>query len=105
MTESHFLTEYSISNWYPKFEQHALSTVLIELPWEFVEYLNSDGIVMSASIAPRQGDSDEEDSWSDEGGEEEARPAFPELEEALTTAISTLGPYPLTKQVEQFSLD
>ena len=80
----------SIHNWLPIYEKNSIKTKLIPLPKEVVDYLRADSIVLPGA-SPAEEDSDEDDSWSDEGEEASESVSFPETEAAIEEAIAKLG--------------
>ncbi|CAO3663092.1 unnamed protein product [Umbelopsis vinacea] len=87
------------SSWYGQFRDVTFKSRIIQLPKDFIEYLNADGIYLPAegqAQAARliEQDSDEEDNIFDDfdtdGNDTEAQdqtPSFPEVEDAIRDAV------------------
>lgn len=84
----------NFSSWYGVFKNATIASVCVPLTSEFVRYLLSDGVVLPGKAPASQKydtDSDDEVDWSEADADSTEIPSFPELEEAVSTAIKRLG--------------
>lgn len=91
------------SSWYPRYcsapgrRNTTIPSVILDLPADFVDYLQADGVQLPKGVTascifstPKQDDEDEDSSWSS-STETAASFDFPELNEQVELAIKQLG--------------
>lgn len=89
----------SFERWYDKFRDVTFTSRVIVLPEDFVKYLMADGIQMPGGLGENTAANNGEDSdseWGDGGSDsadnqtETENPSFPEVENAVRSAIADL---------------
>lgn len=72
------------SKWHSKYRKLSSRAKVVPLSNDFIQYLNSDGIVMPVEC--------NQDEYEDESDEEEVKPpSFPEISKQISTAIEKYG--------------
>ncbi|PWY72346.1 D123-domain-containing protein [Aspergillus heteromorphus CBS 117.55] len=91
VTYSHIL-HCSYHDWQPRYRTHVPKSRLIPLNAPFVSYLRADGIVLTPEAAPPT-DSDNDDTFSDDGDEAESDPSieWPEIHAQVKSTIAEYG--------------
>eukprot|EP01126_Amoeba_proteus_P004541 TRINITY_DN1150_c0_g1_i31.p1 TRINITY_DN1150_c0_g1~~TRINITY_DN1150_c0_g1_i31.p1 ORF type:complete len:346 (-),score=55.00 TRINITY_DN1150_c0_g1_i31:185-1222(-) len=88
-------TRFSFSNWYPIFEKRALKGKIVSLPWEFVDYLLEDDIILDTddqSFLPYRNEETtiEEETWEPITQDKQVK-RFPELSRLVQQVIDEYG--------------
>ncbi|RDD45991.1 Cell division cycle protein 123-like protein [Trichoplax sp. H2] len=107
-TSTQHVLNCSFSSWYPKFRRLTITSRVVPLPIEFINYLNADGVVLpQACPQPStrytcgdESDSDLSDEWNNASDDEDTTapiPTFPKLEEDVNQHIRELGGYVFPK--------
>ncbi|KAK0188651.1 D123-domain-containing protein [Armillaria mellea] len=95
-----YVLSFQFSSWYPRFSSKTIkSTSIKRLPPDFVEYLDSDGVIvpegsenLSVDIfLANENATIMEDDPDDEAGEPEKRYSFPDLDAEIRQCIAEYG--------------
>ncbi|KAK0466977.1 D123-domain-containing protein [Desarmillaria tabescens] len=87
-----YILSFQFSSWYPRFSSKTIkSTIIRRLPPDFVEYLDSDGVIVPEGSENLESTTVVEDESDDEAGEPEKRYSFPDLDAEIRQCIAEYG--------------
>ncbi|XP_057316704.1 cell division cycle protein 123 homolog isoform X1 [Hydractinia symbiolongicarpus] len=83
------------SSWYHNFKNCTFKSKIIKLTSDFIDYLNSDGIILPVVEETRYSNTleeySDEDDWNSDDRDTDVIPSFPQLKLEVDNAIKELG--------------
>ncbi|KAK0202553.1 D123-domain-containing protein [Desarmillaria ectypa] len=87
-----YILSFQFSSWYPLFSSKTIkSTIIKQFPPDFVEYLDSDGVIVPEGSENLENATIVEDDSDDEAREPEKRYSFPDLDLEIRQCIAKYG--------------